>query len=63
MKSIVKQSSVNLTRKRIANPFSDIPFNDRLKNDNSIDLRQNHEIVDLGNGFVKVIPIDNNKKF
>ncbi|KMY52362.1 hypothetical protein AC625_14420 [Peribacillus loiseleuriae] len=52
-----------LSRKFLANPHQDKSFIERLKNNKSIDLRNNMITVDLGNGYEDIIPIDTNKKF
>lgn len=63
MKSVIKQSNGSLTRGKLANPFSHIPMSERLKKRKSIDLRDNHVVIEDPDGFVKVKPIDNTKTF
>lgn len=38
-------------------------FQERLKKANAIDLRDNHIIKDLNNGYVAIYPINTDKKF
>lgn len=52
-----------LNREDISNPFRHIPYEERLKQSDVIDLRDNHTIEELPNGRIKVVPIDSNKKF
>ncbi|MET3209896.1 UNVERIFIED_CONTAM: hypothetical protein ABIC26_002844 [Paenibacillus sp. PvR008] len=63
MKSTVKQANNSLTRKKLANPFSDTPMINRLKKNESIDLRNNLNLECDANGFVKIKPIDAKKTF
>lgn len=52
-----------LSRNWMANKHQHIPLHERLKEKQSVDLRDNHVIVDLGNGYDAIVPIDNKKKF
>lgn len=63
MKSIVKKNNDLLTRKKLANSFSESSMSNRLHQVNSIDLRNNHKIDNLNNGFVKIVPINKSKRF
>jgi hypothetical protein len=47
----------------LANPFCSDCYEDRLEASESIDLRDNHMVIDLGNGYVQIEPIDSSKKF
>ncbi|WP_017815237.1 hypothetical protein [Paenibacillus shenyangensis] len=61
MKSIVRVRKNLLTSDKLANPFSDVPMEERLKKVKAIDLRDNYWIEDLGNGFGKIHAIDPTK--
>ncbi|WP_339198597.1 hypothetical protein MKY95_10185 [Paenibacillus sp. FSL P4-0176] len=61
MKSKVKEAITPLTRSKLANPHSHTPMSERLANRESIDLRENHTVVDVDDGLVKIIPIDISK--
>jgi hypothetical protein len=52
-------------REHMANPFCQDRecYEKRLEASGAIDLRDNHKIIDLGNGYVQIKPIDPNKKF
>lgn len=63
MKSKVRSSDQNLTRNKLANPFMNVSMMDRLKNNNSVDLRNNHTITHFENGYDRIEPIDSGKKF
>jgi hypothetical protein len=62
IKKICK-NNYNLTREKLANPFPTDTYEERLVKYGAIDLRDNCTIEDLGNGYEKIIPIDENKKF
>ncbi|PFD32543.1 hypothetical protein CN269_04340 [Bacillus thuringiensis] len=57
------EKDTNLSRRYLANPHQKQSFLERLKINNSIDLRDNRVIVDLGNGYSEIKPIDSNKRF
>lgn len=61
MKSKVKEAITPLTRSKLANPHSHTPMSERLANRESIDFRENHTVVDVDDGFIKVTPIDTSK--
>jgi hypothetical protein len=52
-----------LSRKFRANPSADQSFYNMLKKNHSIDLRNNYKIIDHGNGYDTILPLDKNKKF
>jgi hypothetical protein len=52
-----------LSRKYLANPHQDKSLFERLRDNKSIDLRDNSYVVDLGNGYDEIKPIDKNKFF
>jgi hypothetical protein len=37
-------------------------YHERLIKYGAIDLKKNHKIIDLGNGYSKILPVDVNKK-
>ncbi|WCK57113.1 hypothetical protein PP175_28400 (plasmid) [Aneurinibacillus sp. Ricciae_BoGa-3] len=47
----------------LSNPFCSDCYEQRLEASGAIDLRDNHRIVDAGNGYVQIVPIDPTKKF
>lgn len=56
------KSNKRITREYLANPFSNISYHERLVMAGAIDLTDNLIIEDLGNGYCRHIPIDENKK-
>ena len=52
-------------REYLANPFCNDRecFQKRLEASGSVDLENNHKIIDLGNGYIQIEPIDKNKLF
>lgn len=52
-----------LSREKLANPFSNDTYEERLIKSGAIDLRDNCEIIDCGNGYSKIKVIDERKKF
>lgn len=63
MKSNVRYSDQKLSRNKLANPFAETSMMDRLKLNNSVDLRDNHISQSVGNGYERIKPVDNNKRF
>ncbi|WP_440110381.1 hypothetical protein [Paenibacillus sp. QZ-Y1] len=61
MKSRINETPYQLTRSKLSNPHSHIPMSERLTRRKSIDLRDNHIVVDINDGFVKVVTIDTSK--
>ncbi len=57
------KKDIRLSRRYLANPHQKQSFLERLKINNSIDLRNNMVITDLGNGYSEIKPIDSNKRF
>lgn len=51
------------SRKKLANPHSPDTLRNRLVESGAIDLRGNNKTIDLGNGYVKITPIDETRKF
>jgi hypothetical protein len=51
-----------LSRKWLSNSHQNSTYNERLVKRNSIDLKDNHIIVDLGNGYDFITPIDPEKR-
>lgn len=62
MKKIkIKVMDPPLSRQRLADPHIDIPYKEILIKSCAIDLTDNHIIIDLGNGYSKIEPIDKTK--
>ncbi|MEB9670974.1 hypothetical protein BK764_00225 [Bacillus thuringiensis serovar israelensis] len=57
------KQDIRLSRRYLANPYQNQSFLERLKINNSIVLRDNKVIIDLGNGYSEIKPIDSNKRF
>lgn len=53
--------NLGLSREKLANPYEG-NYQERLIKSGAIDLTDNHKIIDLGNGYTEIIPIDENKK-
>ena len=49
------------TRHDLANPYMDQPLEKRLKESKAINLKNNHKIIDLGNGYSRIEAIDKKK--
>jgi hypothetical protein len=62
MKRVENRKEGFLTREKLENPHSTIDFKERLIRSGAIDLENNHNIIDLGNGYVQIVPIDPTKK-
>lgn len=52
-----------LSREFLANSYSHKSLNERLKHNKSIDLRDNHIVINHDNGYSEIKPIDSNKRF
>ncbi|WP_255293840.1 hypothetical protein [Priestia megaterium] len=52
-----------LSSKWLSNPHQELSLHERLKRKQSIDLRDNHIIVDLGNGYDEIKPINPDKRY
>jgi hypothetical protein len=50
-------------RQDLANPHRHQPLRERLIAANAIDLRDNHRVIDFGDGYAQVVPIDSTKRF
>ena len=57
----VKDAS--LSREALANPLGKVTYYERLSRSQSIDLRNNYQFEDLGNGYSRILPIDEKKRF
>lgn len=53
--------NTKLSREKLANPHEG-DYYERLIKSDAIDLTDNYEAIDLGNGFSRIVPIDENKK-
>lgn len=62
VKKICKKINT-LPREKLTNPFSNVTLEEKLIKSGAIDLKDNYVIEDLGNGYSKITPIDENKKF
>ncbi|WP_176470219.1 hypothetical protein [Terribacillus saccharophilus] len=49
------------TSKHNHKPYPPSTLQERLKKDKAIDLRNNYRIKEYPNGYIKAIPIDENK--
>lgn len=48
----------------VRNRNKDIPYHEKLvKARYAVDLQDNHTMVDMGNGYSKIVPIDETKVF
>lgn len=61
MKKKIRVLTPRISREHLANPFKE-SYKKRLIKSGAIDLRDNHTIIDLGNGYLKIEPIEKNKK-
>ncbi len=50
------------SRKKLADCNLGMSYHERLIKSGAIDLKDNHKIFDLGNGYSKIKPIDVTKK-
>ncbi|OOB78476.1 MAG: hypothetical protein BEN19_08930 [Epulopiscium sp. Nuni2H_MBin003] len=60
MKKIIISSSRH-SREHLCNPYTEISLADRMTKSKCIDYVNNSHLVDLGNGYSKIVPIDVNK--
>lgn len=63
MKKIKIIENKKTSRKDLANPNRNMSFYSKLVKSKAIDLRDNSEIKDLGNGYNEVTPKDKKKLF
>ncbi|MFP5200680.1 MULTISPECIES: hypothetical protein [Bacillus] len=49
------------TKKNNVTPYPLCTLKERLIKDKAVDMKDNYRIIDLENGFVKVVPIYENK--
>lgn len=61
MAKTIKNSSVLTGRKANAFPFLNIPMPERLRLSHNIDLTNNHNTIDLGNGYCEIRPMDDTR--
>ena len=47
----------------LSNPFCSKCHEERLEASGAIDMRNNHKTIDLGGGYVQIVPIDPTKLF
>lgn len=60
MKKIIKYKN-RLSRENLSNPFPNTTLKKRLINSKAIDYKDNCTLVNLGNGYTKVIHKDEKK--
>ena len=53
----------NLNRERLGNPFSQQPLSERRKQKGSINLHNNIQVEDKGNGFWVIKPLNAKNTF
>lgn len=61
MNKIKVKKSASILNDKASSPTRDL-YN-RLIKDKAIDMRDNYKIVELSDGYVKVIPLDETKYF
>lgn len=54
-------NNARLSCEKLANPYEG-DYYERLVKSGAIDLVDNHEVIDLGNGYSEIVPIDESKK-
>ena len=54
VKKIICNGINTLSREKLADPFSNYTYKERLIKSGAIDLRDNCEIEDCGNGYIKI---------
>ncbi len=59
----VRTDSPRSSRQRLADPLLGLPHSKRLVAAGAVDLRNNHRVADLGNGYVQIMPLDPLKRF
>ena len=59
----VNNNSNRLSLEKLTNPFPIETREERLKKSGAINLQDNCKIVDLGNGYSSIEPIDKTKTF
>lgn len=55
------QPTENISREKLANPFSNETIKERLIKSKAIDMDNNHDWIDFNNGYSKIIIKDNKK--
>ncbi|WP_375104388.1 hypothetical protein ACDZ28_07690 [Paenibacillus sp. RS8] len=61
MAKIVLKNKIK-SRHQLANPFSGDNRHERMIKNGTVDLRENLITEDFGNGYVRLLPIDKNKR-
>lgn len=61
MKKIIKKHNTRLSRETLSNPFPNSTLQKRLVSSKVIDYKDNSILEDLGNGYMKILPNDENK--
>lgn len=51
------------TREQIANPLNGLTVRDILPHTEMVDLRENHRIIVLDGGYIKIQVVDESKKY
>jgi hypothetical protein len=57
------KESIELSRKWLANQHQDLSLSERLKLSKAVDLRDNFKIIEMGNNYDLIRPIDPEKRF
>lgn len=57
------KSESRITRQDISNPFRNITLEKKRIKSNSINLKDNFFIEDLGDGYSKIVPLNKEKKY
>lgn len=61
----IKKTTYNpkeeISREKLANPFSNESINERLVESDALDLTDNHTFIELNNGYIEIQVIDKTK--
>lgn len=60
MKKIIKSEN-RLSREMLTNSFPNQTLQERLERSKAIDYKENCTIENLGNGYIRILPKDENK--
>lgn len=60
MKKVVKKDS-RVSREMLTNSFPNETLKERLMRSRAIDFNENFTVENLGNGYMKILPKDENK--
>lgn len=59
----LNDAAPRVTRQQLADPHAGVPYEERMARAGAVDLRDNARVIDHGDGYVTVEPIDPTKRW